>query len=303
MIKYLESNSNVDLKLGFHVCDIRRKNEEWQINLQALNRDAMDQVLVCDFLFIGAGGGSLALLEKSDIAQAKGYGGFPVSGLWLKCTDENVINDHFAKVYGKAEVGAPPMSVPHLDTRIINGERSLLFGPYAGFSTKFLKGGSYMDLFLSIEAHNVWPMITAGMDNIPLTKYLIKQVMQSHEDKMQLLRKFYPKAESIQWKEVIAGQRVQVIKKEGDHGVLKFGTEVVCDNFGTIATLLGASPGASTSVSIMLNIMQKCFPEQYHSKKWQDTLKEMIPTIGQSLIQNRALLNRVRKESARALGL
>jgi malate dehydrogenase (quinone) len=302
MIEYLSKFENIKLLLDTEVDDICRSNQAWKIEVKNLTTKESNKI-EADFVFIGAGGGSLSLLEKSNIPEAKGFGGFPVGGLWLRCTNEKVINQHFAKVYGKAEVGAPPMSVPHLDTRIINGERALLFGPYAGFSTKFLKNGSYLDLFLSIEMHNVWPMLSAGFNNVPLTKYLIEQVTQSKDDKIEALKKFVPSAKSDDWEEIVAGQRVQIIKKENGVGVLKFGTEVVCSEDGTLATLLGASPGASTAVSIMIDVVEKCFPEQFHSDEWQKIFKEMIPSFGVSLIENRAILHKVRKESAKALKL
>jgi malate dehydrogenase (quinone) len=301
MIKHLE-NHGCNIKLGYEVDKIikKKKSGRWQLEVKDLINDD-DLVIVADFVFIGAGGGSLTLLEKSDIPEAKGYGGFPVSGQWLKCNNERIIDSHHAKVYGKAAVGAPPMSVPHLDTRVINGKKALLFGPYAGFSTKFLKNGSYLDLFLSIEMHNVWPMLTAGAKNIPLTKYLVDQVRQSDEERLEALIDFYPMAKQEDWELVEAGQRVQVIKNEGNSGVLKFGTEVVTDSEGTIATLLGASPGASTSVSIMLDILDKCFPENIDA--WQAKLKSMIPSFGISLNSDRTLLSSVRDCSSELLKL
>src|SRR6185295_1021745 len=214
------------------------------------------------FVFIGAGGGALPLLEKSDIKEAEGYGGFPVSGQWLRCKNENIIEQHHTKVYGKAAVGTPPMSVPHLDTRIINNKKALLFGPFAGFSTKFLKNGSYWDLPGSLELDNVIPMISAGLHNLSLTKYLIKQARQSPEDRLNALREYFPQAHQEDWELVIAGQRVQVIKKdEEEGGILEFGTEVITAEDGSIAALLGASPGASTAVSIMVSLIKRCFPE------------------------------------------
>ncbi len=302
MIDYLASFDNVEVVLDTEVNDIERKNEKWLIETKHRSNNNKF-TYEADFIFIGAGGGSLPLLDKADIPEAKGYGGFPVGGIWLKCTNGKIINEHYAKVYGKAEVGAPPMSVPHLDTRIINGERALLFGPYAGFSTKFLKNGSYADLFLSIEMHNIWPMLSAGINNVPLTKYLIEQVVQSKDDKIEALQKFYPGAKEEYWVELVAGQRVQVIKKENGKGVLKFGTEVVCNQDGSLATLLGASPGASTAVSIMLDVLSKCFSSEYQSEEWELKLKKMIPSFGTSLIQDRSLLHKVRKQSNKILGL
>lgn len=304
MIAYLDQLDGVEVHLGHEIRDIcLQKGGWWKIEIKDLANDEKKSAFA-DFVFIGAGGGALPLLDKTNIPESKGYGGFPVSGQWLKCTNPEVVEQHEAKVYGKAAVGSPPMSVPHLDTRVINGERSLLFGPYAGFSTKFLKEGSYLDLFLSVEMHNVWPLLSAGIDNIPLTKYLVEQVMQSREDKFKFLQLFYPEAQFDDWELAIAGQRVQIIKKDKDgSGILKFGTEVVSSSDGSLAALLGASPGASTSVSIMLEVIKKCFPENFESNSWQEKLREMIPTFGQSLVANNQLLHDTRNHTTSILKL
>ncbi len=256
------------------------------------------------FVFIGAGGGSLPLLLKSGIKEGKGFGGFPVSGQWLVCTDPGIIKRHHAKVYGKAEAGSPPMSVPHLDTRIINGKTALLFGPYAGFSTKFLKQGSFLDLILSLRISNIIPMIAAGLANIPLTRYLIGQVRQSQDDRLNALKEYYPEAKPADWKLEVAGQRVQVIKKDSKKGgILEFGTEVVSEADGSLAALLGASPGASTAVSIMLGLLKRCFKDRYDSKEWQDKLKKMIPSFGQSLNDHPGLCFELRNWTGQVLKL
>lgn len=304
MIKSLEQSDNIELYLGHEVKDLtKQKDGRWYVDIVDRNTHE-DKNLICDYVFIGAGGGSLTLLEQSDIEEGRGYGGFPVSGHFLACDNEEVIMQHEAKVYGKAAVGSPPMSVPHLDTRWINGKRSLLFGPYAGFSTKFLKQGSYLDLFLSIEMHNVWPMLSAGIDNIPLTKYLVNQVMQSPEDRFESLQAYYPEARFEDWDLKIAGQRVQIIKKGADgKGRLQFGTEIVSAADGKLAALLGASPGASTSVSIMLNVLQRMFPNQLKSTAWQSKLKEMIPSYGESLVSNKELCHTTRDRTNAVLKL
>jgi malate dehydrogenase (quinone) len=272
----------------------REEDSSWQISLKDLSTKTRRKVKA-RFVFIGAGGGSLPLLLKSGIPEAKGYGGFPVSGQWLKCNNLEVIEKHQAKVYGKASVGAPPMSVPHLDTRMIDDKKALLFGPYAGFSTKFLKNGSFMDLPLSVKPSNLFPMLSAGIHNIPLTRYLIEQVRQSPEDRLNALREYYPNARMEDWELEIAGQRVQVIKKdEEEGGILEFGTEVVTSEDGSIAALLGASPGASTAVSIMISLIQKCFAAKAISNEWQAKLKEMIPSYGHSLANDEQLLIQVR---------
>jgi malate dehydrogenase (quinone) len=279
------------------------KDGSWKVKVKERSTGEKKKIKA-KFVFIGAGGGSLRLLEKSGIPEGKGYGGFPVSGQWLKCTNPEIIEQHNAKVYGKAAVGSPPMSVPHLDTRIIARKKALLFGPYAGFSTKFLKEGSYLDLFKSIQLDNVLPMIGAGLDNIPLTKYLINQVRQSPEDRLEALREFIPQARMEDWELEVAGQRVQVIKKDSEHlGVLEFGTEVISSADGSIAALLGASPGASTAVSIMLSLLQQCFKDEVNSPGWQARLKLIIPSFGKSLAQDAALLHQVRAKSSEVLGL
>lgn len=295
MISHLQQLPQVKLYLSHEIRDIERENNgTWEVKVKDLET-GLNRKLQTKFVFIGAGGGALRLLEKSDIPEAAGYGGFPISGQWLRCNNPEIIAQHAAKVYGKASVGAPPMSVPHLDTRSMGGDKALLFGPFAGFSTKFLKHGSYLDLPLSLEFDNILPMLSAGWHNIDLTKYLIRQVAQSEEDRMSALREYLPQAKKEDWELAIAGQRVQVIKKDPEHGgVLEFGTEVVAAADGSLAALLGASPGASTAVAIMIDVLNKCFPLQMQSAKWQDKLKEMIPSYGKSLAENGELTKAVR---------
>lgn len=303
MFNHLQKKENVNMHFHHEVKKLKQKDGLWEVKVK--NEATGDKrVVKAKFVFIGAGGGSLPLLEKSDIPEGKGFGGFPVSGQWLKCINPDVIAHHDAKVYGKASVGAPPMSVPHLDTRMIDGKRALLFGPYAGFSTRFLKHGSLLDLPLSIKVNNIRPMISAGLDNLPLTKYLINQVRQSPEDRMEALREYLPTAKMEDWELETAGQRVQVIKKDEEHGgILEFGTEMVTAADGSIAALLGASPGASTAVSIMVTLMERCFGEQSKSPEWQAKLKQMIPSYGQLLSNNVKLTEDIRSNTTATLNL
>jgi malate dehydrogenase (quinone) len=256
------------------------------------------------FAFIGAGGATLHLLKRAEIKERNGYGGFPVSGLWLKCLNEELINKHHAKVYGKASVGSPPMSVPHVDTRFIDGKKQLLFGPFAGFSTKFLKNGSLMDLPNSIKLDNLMPMIFAGIKNVPLTRYLIEQLRLTPEDRHAALREYVPFTKQVDWELMEAGQRVQVIKKDKKQGgVLEFGTELVVSEDGTVAALLGASPGASTAVAMMLDLIQKCFPKEIKSEAWQAKLKELAPSYNQIISKDAKLVEATRKRTTTVLGL
>src|SRR5699024_3580435 len=255
------------------------------------------------FVFIGGGGGSLHLLQKSRIKEGKHIGGFPVSGNFMVCRNKEVINKHYAKVYGKAKVGAPPMSVPHLDTRYIDGEKALLFGPFAGFSPRFLKEGSRLDLFTSVRIDNVLTMIAAGAKEMSLTKYLIQQLMLTSNQRMEQLREFIPEAKKEDWELVVAGQRVQVIKDTDDkgRGTLQFGTEVITSSDHSLAALLGASPGASTAVHVMLDVLERCFPKEMDERK--EKIKQMVPSYGLSLMEYKEMLAELRSLATNYLQL
>lgn len=253
------------------------------------------------FVFIGAGGGALHLLQKSGIPEAKGFGGFPVSGEFFRCTNPDLIAEHSAKVYGQAAVGAPPMSVPHLDTRVINHQKGLLFGPYAGWSPKFLKTGGVMDLPKSVKPGNLLPMMSIAPKEFGLLKYLIGELAASPADRVKTLAEFVPEATGGDWELITAGQRVQVIRGQGAKGNLEFGTAVVAAGDGTIAGLLGASPGASTAVPAMISVLQQCFGDRFDG--WQGKLTEMIPSYGQKLNDNPALFRQMWDWTNRSLEL
>ncbi|MEH3033034.1 MAG: malate dehydrogenase (quinone) [Aeromicrobium erythreum] len=253
------------------------------------------------FVFVGAGGGAITLLQKSGIEEIKGFAGFPVSGQFIRSLDETVTAKHEAKVYGMAAVGAPPMSVPHLDTRVIDGQRSLLFGPYAGWTPKFLKNGSFTDLPFSVRPSNVVPMAAVGVTSWSLIKYLVAELAKTRKGKIEALREFAPLAANDDWEIITAGQRVQVVRKKGRGGVLEFGTTVVNAADGSIAGLLGASPGASTAVSAMLDVLERCFPSQIDA--WRPQLKELVPSYGVTLGDNPSLLADLRAWTDKSLKL
>ncbi|WP_301549979.1 malate dehydrogenase (quinone) [Guptibacillus hwajinpoensis] len=300
MFDHLKSD-NVQINYKHSVEDIKRKDGVWEVKVHDHSNDKLEYH-TADFVFIGGGGGSLPLLQKTGIPEAKQIGGFPVSGLFMVCKNPEVIEQHHGKVYGKAKVGAPPMSVPHLDTRYINNEKTLLFGPFAGFSPKFLKTGSNMDLLNTVKPNNVLTMMAAGLKEMGLTKYLIQQVMLSDEKRMEEVREFIPTAKLEDWDTVVAGQRVQIIKDtETGKGTLQFGTEVVSSSDGSVAALLGASPGASTAVHVMLEVLEKCFPQQLSD--WEAKIKEMIPSYGVSIGNHPELFDEIHSSTAQTLGL
>ena len=266
----------VEFYFEHRVADLGRSEAGWNVEVRHQLGETPFWV-DADFVFVGAGGAALSLLQNAGIPEIRGYGGFPVSGEWLKCDNEDVVKRHNAKVYGLAEIGAPPMSIPHLDRRSVEDQESVMFGPYAGFTPKFLKNGSFADLFASLRWHNIGPMLAVAVQNLGLLRYLIKEVFASKQKRLEALYRFYPDANPEDWVREVAGQRVQIIKPDRKRvGVLQFGTEVVASADGSIAGLLGASPGASTAAAIMLEVLEDCFPSRIDG--WTETIRQMVPS-------------------------
>jgi malate dehydrogenase (quinone) len=304
LMNYLKRQDGFKVHFSHDVTGLQRRptGDGWQLDVRNETTHETRRI-GARYVFLGAGGAAITLLQKSGIPEAKGFAGFPVSGIWLRCGKPEIADRHAAKVYGMAASGSPPMSVPHLDTRIIEGKRWVLFGPYAGFSTKFLKHGSLLDLPLSLRPDNLLPLLAVARDNFPLEEYLVGQVFQSSGHRYRALRDFYPNMKESDWELDVAGQRVQIIRKDKIRtGTLEFGTEIVHSADSSIVALLGASPGASTAVWIMVHMLENCFHEQLVGH-WVPKLKEMIPSYGHDLKTDAALVERVRKDTAAVLGL
>lgn len=305
LIAGLRQHENFSLQLNTVVRRFKRNaDNSWTVTVSDANNSKIRRTIRAKFIFIGAGGAALKLLQQTGIPQAKEYAGFPVGGQFMVCENPEVVNHHLAKVYGQASVGAPPMSVPHIDTRIIDGKRAVLFGPFATFSTKFLKNGSLWDLLSSTNKSNLMPMINVGLDNFDLVKYLVGQVVQKDKDRLAALKEYYPLAKKSDWRLWQAGQRVQIIKRDAEKGgVLRLGTEVVSDDEGTVAALLGASPGASTAAPIMLQLMEQVFKEKVNSASWQEKLRAVVPSYGSRLSSDPLAIQQALAHTSEVLGL
>lgn len=294
--------SGTEVRYGHEVKDLKKDGKKWKVTVKNVHTGDTS-VVKAKFVFVGAGGYALDLLRKAGVPDVRGYAGFPVSGMWLRCTNEELIEAHAAKVYGKAKVGAPPMSVPHLDTRVIDGEKGLLFGPYGGWTPKFLKEGSYLDFFKGIRLDNIPSYLGVGAQEFGLVKYLVEEVTKSFDGKMETLREYVPAAKNEDWETVIAGQRVQVIKPSAAprFGSLEFGTALMNSSDGSIAGLLGASPGASIAPAAMVELLERCFGENLID--WAPKLHEMIPSYGKKLVNDEKLFTELWEYSQKTLKL
>ncbi|CAM3286554.1 malate dehydrogenase (quinone) [Paracoccus nototheniae] len=281
---YIAKDAN-RLHLNTEVEDIARNADgSWRITFRATNGDTAARAIDATHVFNGAGGAALLMLQKSGIPESRLYGGFPVGGSFLTHEDPAIADRHLSKAYGRAAAGSPPMSVPHLDTRYVDGVRKLAFGPFATFSTNFLMQDSFTGLFRSMNTANLRPMMDVGIDDFGLVTYLAGQVVQTQSSRIDQVREYFPDAPSEGWTLTQAGQRVQIIKRtETGGGSLQFGTELVTSQDGSFVSLLGASPGASTAPSIMLDALQRMFPDRFASAAWQNRLRDLVPSFGTAL--------------------
>ena len=304
LVSALAQRDGVTVSYRHEVDGFRREDDGRWTLLVSDEANGARREISAKFVFIGAGGAALPLLQKTGIPEAHGYGGFPVSGVWLRCDNPDIARRHHVKVYGKAAHGSPPMSVPHLDMRVVDGQHSVLFGPYAGFSTKFLKEGSYLDLFKSIRLGNVGPLLDVAAHSFQLEEYLVGQVVQTPHARFETLKAFFPDADPADWTQAVAGQRVQIIKPDGHGGgTLQFGTQLLGAADNSIVALLGASPGASTAAFIAISLVEKCFADKLHDDAWLPALKAIIPTYGIDLKTDADACRRTRADTAPVLGL
>jgi len=281
LLDWLASQEGGAVAAGNKVVGLRRAGESWDVTARE-KKTGRERTVRAKFVFVGAGGGSLPLLQMAGLPEAKGLGGFPIGGNWLVCDDPAIVAKHQAKVYGQALDAAPTMAVPHLDQRILDGKKTLLFGPFAAWTTRFLhRTGSWTDLPRSVRPHNLMTLLKIGATNLPLVRYLIQQGTQSMADRMKVLRIFYPNAQEKDWQLVDGGIRVQAIKKtDGEAGIVHYGTEVLTSVDRTMSALLGASPGASVCVNITIEVIKTSFPGLFSGDHAQKQLKQLIPTYG-----------------------
>jgi malate dehydrogenase (quinone) len=301
---WLAQQEQCGVATGWKVTRLRRGGGQWQLGLRCVSTGEVREQRA-RFVFVGAGGGSLPLLQSTGLAEVAGLGGFPIGGQWLVCDEPAICAQHEAKVYGATPPSSPSLGSGHLDVRRLDGQRQLLFGPFASWTTRFLKhSGRWTDLPLSIRLNNLTSLLRTGVRNWSLVRYLVTQGLQNMDDRMQALREYYPNARSEHWRLVQAGIRVQAIKK-ADRGAVNFGTEVFSSVDCSLAALLGASPGASVSVSIALETVQTCLPHLLASAEGRERMRQMIPTFDIDLKRpgNAALFEKNTRKASERLQL
>mmetsp|Transcript_82104 Transcript_82104/g.145559 ORF Transcript_82104/g.145559 Transcript_82104/m.145559 type:complete len:566 (+) Transcript_82104:69-1766(+) len=292
-----------DLRLFSEVTKIKEDvDHSWMVTTRKCDAGRGYRVYKSKFVFVGAGGWSLPMLQMSGIPQIKGYNALSVDGEWAVCQNPAVVNRHPVKVYAPGPVGAPPMSMPHIDAREIGGKKMLLFGPWCQWTPRFLKKGKMTDAFRVFKPHNIMPLATAGLKNLDLGVFLLRQMTTSYPQRFEEIKEYYPKADPDDWTFVPAAVRAQIIKRDGKSkicGALQFGTEVISNDSGTLAGLMGASPGASTVVQIALDVLRRCYKDVFPT--WEADIKKMIPSFGTKLNENPAMVKKVYEDTAKVL--
>ncbi|WP_076478429.1 malate dehydrogenase (quinone) [Williamsia sterculiae] len=289
-----------EVRLGHDVRSLRRDaSGSWVVRCR--NRDGEFSVRSPQ-VFVGAGGHALRLLQRAHLPEVRGYAVLPVGAAFLRCSDPTVVSRHRSKVYGQAAVGAPPMSVPHLDRRVVDGTPHLMFGPYATFSTKLLTRGRWTDFFTTVRSHNMVVILAAMVQNVSLIRYLIGQLAARPRHRFRQLQRYYPRARRDQWTLVAAGQRAQLITPDRRRiGVIQQGTELIVSADGSMSGLLGASPGASTAVPIMVDLLRRCFPDRWRDR-WAEAMSVAIPALTTAR-WSPELVRDVHATTGRSLGL
>jgi len=281
----------------------QQPDKRWLVAVQKNDLTPTNQTVRARFVFAGAGGGSLRILQMAGIPEIRGYGGMPVSGKFLVCQKPEIIEKNRNKVYGRAAIGAPPMSVPHLDWRTIYGKDCIFFGPFAGFSPAVFKmSGTPLDWLSTFNFSNILPMAAMGLQNMDLVKYLVTEVFSTKDAQLAALRKFVPDAKPEDWTMVWAGQRIQIVKPDPKViGKLEFGTEVLSSKDGTIVGLLGASPGASVSPHIAIEVLNKFDTGAENTFNWHIALSQWIPSYGRDINAEPGLYDKVMEKARKTL--
>ncbi|NMT64961.1 malate:quinone oxidoreductase [Marinobacter orientalis] len=273
MAEYAVNDLGVRIEYGTHVRRVHRSpTGRWVI--EAVSKGVPVQHKA-DVLFVGAGGGAFPLLKRSHLPFRSRFAGFPVGGRFLQAQiSEEQARYYTAKTYGKAKVGAPPMSVPHLDLRVVDGKHYLLFGPFASFKPVLERGRGFFDYLTSIRLHDIPGLLNVALEHFPLVKYLVSESFKGEKSMFEELDSFAPGlSKKFDWKPIAAGQRVQIIK-DGD---LQMGTEIVVSKDKTYGTLLGASPGASVSPEVMLRCLEQLLPSIFSKEEARKKKQEMFP--------------------------
>lgn len=273
MANYAVNELGVKIEYGTHVKRVHRSPAgSWLVETERMGNAVQYKA---DVLFVGAGGGAFPLLKKSHLPFRARFSGFPVGGRFLQAAITREQADQYrAKTYGKAKVGAPPMSVPHLDLRVANGQHYLLFGPFASFKPVLEKGRGFIDYLRSMRLHDLPGLLNVALEHFPLVKYLVSETFKGESSMLAELENFAPGiSRKFDWKAVEAGQRVQIIK-DGD---LQMGTEIIVSSDKTYGTLLGASPGASVSPEVMLRCLEQLLPAVVAGDEARQKLKDIFP--------------------------